>query len=129
MNMPFELGMDLGVRRAGNEQLSTKQFLIFEDQPYETKRTLSDLGGQDIVWHKGDYQLVIKGLRDFLSVQVGVPGLPGATKLKADYEDCSAWTVNKKMDEGHTEREALALPTAERLAAMKEWIDAGKPAV
>ncbi len=30
MNMPFELGIDLGLRRSGIEQLSGKRFLIFE---------------------------------------------------------------------------------------------------
>lgn len=128
MNMPFELGVDVGIRRSAVGLPSPKKFLIFENEPYETKRTLSDLAGQDIEFHRNDYQQVIRKLRDFFRVEANLP-VPGPSRIKADYETCQGWMVEKKIHEGHSEKDALALPTSERLGEMTLWIAAGKPDV
>ncbi|MFN7051053.1 MAG: hypothetical protein ACK4NH_02955, partial [Gemmobacter sp.] len=85
MNMPFELGLDLGIRRAADDLPGDKRFLIFERNAYETKRALSDLAGQDVEAHGGSYEKVIIKLRNFLKVEAGCD-LPGAARIKADYE-------------------------------------------
>jgi len=126
MNMPFELGMDLGIRRSAHSLPSQKKFLIFERRPYETKRVLSDLAGQDVEAHHDDYQEVVRKTRDFLRVEAG-RDLPGAARITADYETFQAWMLEKKIAEGHSEKDALRLPTAERLGEMRVWIEAGKP--
>jgi hypothetical protein len=126
MNMPFELGMDMGWRRAPDVQSNDKKFLIFEKEPYELKRSLSDLAGTDIAWHNGDYQRVIRALRDFLVVEAQA-ALPGPTLLESEYQDFLGWMTEKKVSEGHTEDEALNLPTAERLNELITWRAAGMP--
>jgi predicted nucleotide-binding protein len=128
MNMPFELGLDMGRRRAPDPETSNKKFLIFERNPYELKRCLSDLNGVDVEFHKNDFQLALKKLRDFLRVEANCE-LPGATQLQDEYDDFQAWMVEKKISEGHTEDEALELPTQERLDEMVIWMDMGRPSV
>lgn len=126
MNMPFELGLDMGRRRAPDQETDDKKFLIFEQTPYELKRCLSDLGGVDVQFHRNDFQLVFKKLRDFLRVEANC-NLPGATTLIHEYTLFLGWMTEKKITEGHTEKEALELPTQERLDEMLEWVKCGMP--
>ena len=128
MNMPFELGLDMGRQRAPVPETSDKKFLIFEREPYELKRCLSDIAGVDVEFHRNDYQLVFKKLRDFLRVEAG-RDLPGATALKNEYDTFQGWMTEKKINEGHTEKEALQLPTQERLDEMHKWMELGRPSL
>ncbi|APG47500.1 hypothetical protein PhaeoP97_02100 [Phaeobacter porticola] len=126
MNMPFELGLDMGRRRAPDPETNDKLFLIFEDKPYELKRCLSDLNGVDVEFHRCNFQLVIKKLRNFLRVEAGC-NLPGASALEGEYYTFQAWMTEKKIYEGHTEVEATELPTQERLDEMQAWMQLGRP--
>lgn len=126
MNMPFELGLDLGIRRSAPDLPSPKKFLIFEQNTYETKRALSDLSGQDVVAHKGRYEEVISKVRDFFRVEAQLE-LAGPARIKSDYETCLGWITEKKIHEGHSEKNALNLPTSERLDEMRAWLQMDKP--
>lgn len=127
MNMPFEFGIDVGLRRSGAAPYPTKKFLIFEERPYELKRALSDVAGQDVESHHGDYELVVRHVRNFFRVEADVHA-PGPTRLIAHYGTFQGWMSEKKLYEGHSEREAVRLPTRERLDEMKAWVALGKPA-
>lgn len=127
MNMPFELGLDLGYRRSGISAAENKKFLIFEKEPYDLKRSLSDLAGQDVAFHKDNYELVIKRVRDFFRVEAGA-NAPGPARLLSDYATFQGWMVDKKIYEGHSKKDALDLPTMERIDEMKAWNGLGRPA-
>lgn len=124
--MPFEFGIDIGLRRSGLPGLDKKKFLIFEEYPYDLKRSLSDVAGQDVEFHHADYELVIWKVRDFFRVEAGISA-PGAAKLVSDYATFQGWMTEKKIHEGYSERNALNLPTRERIDEMKAWVDAGMP--
>jgi hypothetical protein len=126
MNMPFELGLDMGRRRAPDPETNDKKFIIFESNPYEIKKCLSDLGGVDVEFHRNNYQMVIKKLRDFLRVEAGCE-LPGPSAIEGEYVTFQGWMIEKKISEGHTEEEAVELPTQERLDEMISWMEAGRP--
>ncbi|WP_426235358.1 hypothetical protein [Pararhizobium sp. DWP1-1-3] len=126
MNMPFELGVDLGYRRSGAKGAHLKKFLIFEREPYDLKRTLSDIAGQDVDHHRDDYETVIKKVRDFFRVEANVDA-PGPSKLVSDYATFQGWMTEKKIHEGHSEREAVNLPMQERVDEMKAWVRLGRP--
>jgi hypothetical protein len=128
MNMPFEYGIDVGFRRGGGTQLGRKKFLIFEQEPHELRQAMSDVSGQDVEFHKADYEIVIKRVRDFFRVEAGIEA-PGSARLKAQYVTFQEWMTKKKLHEGHTERDALNLPTRERIDEMLAWVALGKPAV
>lgn len=126
MNMPFELGIDLGIRQASDKRTGRKKFIIFEKEQYDLKRSLSDLAGFDVEFHQDDIQLVIEKLRNFLSVEAGC-ALPGRAKLETEYCTFLGWMTEKKISEGHTEAETFELPTQERLNEMFEWMKSGRP--
>lgn len=125
MNMPFEYGVDVGIRRCGG-RFGSKKFLIFEEVPYDLKRALSDAAGQDVEAHHGSYEAVIQKVRNFFRVEANVRA-PGPSKLISDYITCQGWMIEKKISEGHSEQEAINLPTQERIDEMFAWIEAGKP--
>jgi len=72
MNMPFEYGVDVGLRLSRRGRLGQKKFLIFEKEQYDLKRALSDIAGQDVESHNGDFERVIRKVRDFFRVEAGV---------------------------------------------------------
>ncbi|WP_428414931.1 hypothetical protein [Pararhizobium sp.] len=126
MNMPFELGVDLGYRRSGALGAHRKKFLIFEREPYDLKRALSDIAGQDVDHHRDDYETVIKKVRDFFRVEARVHA-PGSSKLVSDYVTFQGWMTEKKIHEGHSQREVVNLPMQERIDEMKGWVAMGRP--
>ncbi len=127
MNMPFEYGLDVGLRQSRKAPFNRKKFLIFEEYRYDLKRSFSDIGGQDVEYHNGTHELVIKKVRNFFRVEAGVAAA-GPSRLISDYSTFQGWMTEKKIDEGHSEREALALPTSERVDEMRAWVKLGKPA-
>lgn len=127
MNMPFEYGVDVGLRRSGPKKLRGKKFLIFERNQYDLKKALSDIAGQDVEYHEGDFAKIIKQIREFLRVEARISA-PGPSKIIGEYATFQGWLIAKKLSEGHSEKEALSLPTSERIDEMNAWIAAGRPA-
>jgi hypothetical protein len=126
MNMPFEFGVDMGFRRSGESRFANKKFLIFEREQYDLKRALSDVAGQDVEHHNDDYEVITRKVRDFFSAEAGIDA-PGASRMVKEYATFQGWMTEKKISEGHSEDDALRLPTKERIDEMKSWVAAGKP--
>ena len=59
MNMPFELGIDFGLRKSGVKPLDTKQFLILEANKYDYMKAISDINGFDIKVHKNNTEKIL----------------------------------------------------------------------
>ncbi len=126
MNMPFEFGIDVGLRRSGVRRFRDKKFLVLEEKRFDLKSSLSDIAGQDVEFHGRDFELVIKRVRDFFRVEANVSA-PGRKRLLSDYVTFQGWMTEKKIYEGHSESDAVNLPTRERLDEMQEWVALGKP--
>lgn len=128
MNMPFELGMDVGFRRSGIENLREKKFLIFEANQYDLKKAISDIAGQDVQFHNNDFAKVIEEVRNFFRVEAGFAA-PGPSRLISEYATFQGWMTEKKLYEGHSEDEVLRLPSRERLDEMKCWVELDRPSM
>lgn len=63
-NMPFELGLFLGLDRGARK---TRPSLILDAERYRYQQFLSDIAGQDIRAHAGDPLRVITHIRDWLN--------------------------------------------------------------
>jgi hypothetical protein len=126
MNMPFEFGIDFGLRQSGNKKFRSKKFLIFEANRFDLKPSLSDIAGQDVECHLGKYEEIIKHVRNFFHVEAGVEA-PGPTAIKAKYENYQGWVTEKKLQEGHSAKEVESLPFRERITEIYRWIECGSP--
>ena len=91
MNMPLELGLYIGCRQYNPEKKHRgKKYLVFEGSDYNLKKSLSDLGGQDVKSHNNDTSAIIQGVRDWLNDKIsnrkGGLVLPHAPYLKAQFD-------------------------------------------
>jgi hypothetical protein len=83
-NMPFELGLDFGLRESGAGPWQNKRCLVLDTDRYRYQRALSDLAGHDIKAHGDEPERLVRHVRDWL-VENGLPGLPYGTSLWEDF--------------------------------------------
>jgi hypothetical protein len=72
LNMPFELGVDIGCRLFGNDKVKQKQCIIFEKDKYSYQRALSDLSGFDIKAHNNKPRKIVEELRHWFVENDGI---------------------------------------------------------
>lgn len=123
MNMPFELGIDVGVREANN-LYRNKRCIILESEAFLSKQALSDIAGGDHAAHGNDAQLLIRELRNWF-VKILHPELNSATVIWKAYLDYSEDLFRMLSEKGHTFEEIDELPRTEYIFYTKKWIDKG----
>lgn len=126
MNIPFELGIDHGARRFGEGATSEKVVLILERERYDYQRALSDISGWDIAFHDGDHIKAVRHVRDWL-VRIAHAEPIGTSRISGDYSTFQEWYWERELAMGASEEDILAYPTVQMVAAMNEWVEAGRP--
>jgi hypothetical protein len=126
LNMPFELGLDHGCARFGNGPMSEKAILILEETRYDYQKGLSDISGWDIEAHKADYIEVVRIVSRWLIRQAGADPV-GPARIQADYATFQEWYWERETARGASDDDIRAYPTVEVIAAMREWVGAGRP--
>ncbi|KAA3614461.1 MAG: hypothetical protein DWQ01_01800 [Planctomycetota bacterium] len=89
-NMPFELGLDLGLRYGPSPQFDDKLCLVLDSEPYRYRRYFSDISGQDIRDHQNDPERLVKVLRGWLQATLE-KRLPGPTSIWESYSRFQAF--------------------------------------
>lgn len=79
LNMPFELGLDLGCRYFGKKD---KKCLILDSERYRYQKMLSDVAGQDIRNHHNSPDTALTVVRDWLRNASGRKTLPGPAVIR-----------------------------------------------
>lgn len=67
LNMPFELGVDYGCQKYGGFPFSKKVILILEEKRFRYQAAISDLAGNDIASHEGNFQIAVRKVRNWLT--------------------------------------------------------------
>jgi hypothetical protein len=67
INMPYELGLDIGAQEYGGKVLKSKKILILETEKYHYQKVLSDIAGQDIENHNDEPEVLVQKIRDWMS--------------------------------------------------------------
>ena len=123
MNMPFELGIDYGIKKSGaSNKLNKKKHLILENVKHEYKKAISDIAGWDIEAHKNKAFLVIKILRDWFvdNGATSYTGSPGDIWDKFNYLSNAVWEkMGKKGKKGQA---CNKMPMGEFIKFSKDWI-------
>jgi len=83
-NMPFELGLFLGIKFAANNQ-AKKSCLILDRDQWRYRKSLSDLSGRDIRAHGGSRKRAIAAVRNWLVTESNLEDAPGAAFLERQY--------------------------------------------
>ena len=121
LNMPFELGIDVGCRRYGGAAMEEKRVLVLEETPYRYQASLSDMSGCDIEIHGGDYQKAVRKVRNWLVNEARVPSL-GAAHILGRYTDFQGWHYDGQLAQGFSDDDIQDYPTRELMASMLEWV-------
>lgn len=128
LNMPFELGIDIGSRYFGQVPLSEKAILVLVEHPHRYQPAISDLAGSDFDAHHGDYQKAVRKVRNWLMELSGFETV-GANRILSEYEDFQAWYLKEQREAGFSDEDIQDYSTAELLQAMFHWIDQEKPRI
>ena len=132
MNMPYELGLDLGALWYGGAPLDKKVLLVLERKRGSVKIALSDHAGFDLRTHEGRIDLLLREVRAHFYAHLasqpdGVPaGFPGHDELMAEWQLFLAWLQKRPDGSLRSESELESMEVAKFKDKVSEWLDAGK---
>ncbi len=123
LNMPFELGLDVGCRNFGQGELSHKRCLILEAEKYRYQAALSDLSGSDIAVHKNEPEQAVTQIRNWLAEQCR-PSAAGPSKVWGAFNDFMADNYDELKFRGFSDKDIEDLPMPELIACIEKWVSA-----
>lgn len=126
LNMPFELGLDHACARFGPAPLTAKTILILEETRYDYQKGLSDIAGWDIQAHGGDFIKLVRIVSGWLIRQANAEPV-GASRIQDNYMVFQEWYWERETARGASDDDIKAYPTIQMMAAMQEWVEAGRP--
>jgi hypothetical protein len=126
LNMPFELGLDHACARFGDGQMAGKTILILEESRYDYQKGLSDISGWDIHAHDGDFIKIVRIVSSWLIRQAGADPV-GPAKIQGNYLTFQEWYWEREKARGASDEDIKTYPTVQVVAAMREWVEAGRP--
>jgi hypothetical protein len=85
-NMPFELGIDIGIREVGSEACKSKNLLILDKAQYRFQKFLSDIGGQDIAAHENKVHQVVTAVRNWLQTATNATDMASGAIIYKHYK-------------------------------------------
>lgn len=119
-NMPFECGIDFGLKMSDEEKFGEKKFLILEKEPHRYQKVISDISGNDIYAHNNEPEQIVKSLRDwFRRMRI----------INTDYKEI--WLAyneflldNERIlnEKGYNPQDIHALTFSDIISTMEEWI-------
>jgi hypothetical protein len=122
MNMPLELGLDMGCRAFGMKAAySNKRFLILEEQRYRFQQAVSDLAGSDIKAHKGEPEEVVRIVRNWL-VQEANASPFSPTQIWYAFNDFMGANYDYLVLKGYSEKDINSQPEHELSIQMGRWL-------
>lgn len=85
-NMPFELGLDMGIQKSGIDSYQNKVIYFMDEKSHRYNIALSDIAGFDpVVIHGKSPEKIVRGLREAFYKTFKNPSLPTGTKVWLDY--------------------------------------------
>lgn len=119
-NMPFECGIDFGMKLSNPVYYAGKMFLILEKEPYRYQKVISDISGNDIMSHKNDPELMIKVVRDWFKPTN--PIIPRHKEIWLAYNEFEFDYEEILNLEGYNPKDIHALTFSDIIENMKAWI-------
>ncbi|WP_269513325.1 hypothetical protein [Brevundimonas subvibrioides] len=123
LNMPLELGIDLGCKRFGGAPWSEKKCLIMETERYRYQAALSDLSSSDIVAHGNQPLEAFTAVRDWLDQEARLDA-DGPARLWDQFTDFMADNDDSLVARGFSRRDIDRLPISTLMRSMEAWVAA-----
>jgi len=124
LNMPFELGIDVGCRLFGRNPWSGKKCLILEKEHYRYQAAISDISNSDIAVHHDDQEILIAEVRNWLNNQAGLRAR-GPLAVWTAFLDFVTENYAVLKDRGFSDRDIEKLPVSEFIESVERWVGRG----
>jgi len=123
-NMPFELGLDLGIRELGTGLLKNKKCLILDVEKYRYQAALSDISGNDISSYgkRNQVEKIITKLRDWFTAVLN-PVQPSSSKLYLEYTEFIADLQLELEANEFAKNDIQNFTNSEYIHYAKKWIE------
>ncbi len=121
LNMPFELGLDIGCRIFGKTRFRQKKCLVLEKNRYSVQAALSDLSNSDVCCHDDKPQIAVRHVRNWLVQEAGASG-PGGTGIWYAFNDFMADLYKALRQQGFSKEDINSIPLQEFVRHMTRWI-------
>jgi hypothetical protein len=122
LNMPFELGLDVGCRLFKSGQWSGKKCLILEAERFQYQAALSDLSNSDIAAHGNQPLNVVSEVRNWLNNEANLRA-PGPAEIWGRFADFMADNYEELTRRGFSDSDIERLPINELMVCIDDWID------
>jgi len=124
MNMPFELGIDFGMKSCSEEYpaFSQKQLLILEKDRYDYQKALSDLNGVDPSNHNNNPMEVISIVRDWFVNKPECKVKTGPSRIWQKYIFFCDHLDETKQTQGFSQQDIRNLRIEEVMQDMTSWL-------
>jgi hypothetical protein len=122
-NMPFECGIDFGIKLANPAQ-KDKRFLILEKEQYRYQKVISDISGNDIKAHGNEPELVIKAIRNWFKPLIR--DISGHKSIWLAYCEFESDFEAVLESDGYNPKDISELTFSDVIEHMTDWIDAFK---
>jgi hypothetical protein len=122
LNMPFELGIDVGCRLFKPGITSQKKCLILEAERFRYQAAISDLSNSDIAVHGNEPESVVVEVRNWISNQCRMKA-PGPAKIWGAFTDFMAANYEDLTARGFSKKHIDNLPIPELITCMENWVD------
>jgi hypothetical protein len=120
LNMPFELGVDVGCRLFKPGRWSEKRCLILEAEKYRYQAAISDMSNSDIGVHGNDPLKVVAQVRNWLNNEAKLRA-SGPAKIWGRFTDFMADNYVTLKARGFSDADVEALPVAELIDCIQQW--------
>ncbi|TET74523.1 MAG: hypothetical protein E3J56_02250 [Candidatus Aminicenantes bacterium] len=121
MNMPFELGVDIGCRFFKEGRARDKKCLILEKEKYRYQKALSDMSGSDIKNHNNEPEELVRQVRNWF-LENEIQHADSGTKIWQTFNEFMADFYQKRQDEGFKDRDLKMMPLPEYIRFIREWL-------
>lgn len=125
LNMPFELGLDVGCRVYKVGKWSRKKCLILETERYRYQAAISDVSNSDIAAHHDEPEQVVAVVRNWLNNEARLSA-HGPSKVWGAFNDFMAANYDALKKRGFSDRNIRELEVSELIDCMKKWVKRNK---
>lgn len=122
LNMPFELGLDVGCRVFGKGSLSKKKCLILEAERYRYQAAISDLSNSDIGVHDNKPQEVVSVVRNWLNNNLKRQAV-GPSAIWGAFLDFMSDNYDRLKARGFSDLDVEKLPIDELMECIRRWVE------
>lgn len=121
LNMPFELGIDIGARKFGGNNHDSKKSLVLEKERYRYQAAISDIAGSDIKSHNDEPIKLIRAVRSWLIDNTDLRRPDSPTIIWYSFNDFMSDFYDKRQAEGFTDKDLEMMSEPEFIDYIEEW--------